>query len=56
MQSSNTISTVSEPRRPIFFSFLPTRNPGVAVSMMNALMPFAPSEGSVTAVNVTYFA
>ena len=55
-QSWNTISTVSEPRRPIFFSRLPTRKPGVAVSMMNAEMPLVPLLESVRAVKVTYFA
>jgi len=55
-QSSNTTSTVSEACRPIFFSRLPTRNPGVSVGMMNALMPFVPLLASVRAVKVMNFA
>ena len=47
---------MSEPRSPIFFSFFPTLNPAVAVSMMNAEMPFVPWLASVRAVNVMYFA
>ena len=51
--SVNVSSTVGEPRMPIFFSSLPTANPGVPFSTTNALIPFAPFSGSVTAKTVT---
>jgi hypothetical protein len=52
-QFSKLSSTVGEPRIPIFFSSLPTVNPGVPFSTTNALMPFGPLVGSVTAKTVT---
>ena len=52
-QSVKISSTVGEPRMPIFFSSLPTANPGVPFSTTNALMPLAPLSGSVTAKTVT---
>ena len=55
-QSSNETATVSEPRSPIFFSRFPTLNPGVAVSMMKAEIPWVPLPPSVRAVKVMYFA
>src|SRR5450759_105927 len=51
-QSSNTSSTVCEPRRPIFFSIVPTDTPGNLFSTANAEMPFDPFDLSVMAITV----
>jgi len=50
-QSSKTSSTVSELRRPILFSFFPTRKPGAPFSTMNAQMPRVPASRFTRAVN-----
>ena len=52
-QSAKISSTVGEPRMPIFFSSLPTVNPGVPFSTTNALTPREPAAGSVTAKTQT---
>src|ERR1035437_6645668 len=51
-QSSNTSSTVCEPRRPIFFSIVPTDTPGNPFSTANAEMPFGPFDLSIRAITV----
>src|SRR5450759_2897235 len=51
-QSSNTSSTVCEPRKPIFFSIVPTDTPGKPFSTANAEMPFGPFDLSVMAITV----
>ncbi len=39
MQSSKMRSVVSDPRRPIFFSFLPRTKPGVSLVITNRVIP-----------------
>jgi hypothetical protein len=51
--SSKCSSTVSDERRPILFSRLPTLKPGVFVSTMNELIPRVPFDLSVFAVKTT---
>jgi hypothetical protein len=49
-QFSKTTSPVALARNPSFSSFLPTLNPSVAFSTMNAEIPRFPAAASVTAM------
>jgi hypothetical protein len=51
-QSVKWSATVGEQRIPIFFSFLPTENPGMPFSMTNAVIPRARLAGSTVAKTV----
>ena len=51
-QSVKWSATVGEQRMPIFFSFLPTENPGMPFSMRKAVMPLARWSGSTVVKTV----